>query len=199
MRSKAPLAVAGIASTPLFFTALMAMSLAVEEPTVHHVMKHGKLVPIFGDPSGSNEAKIWLLTVLFPLGVVLVGAAAMLLGRYGVVPAALAAIGVAIALWIPLGTWAAHHSARFPLGVDNVPRSAGSSDLYLQGEWEGDAKKAAEQLGLVAIVIAGIALLVFAALEVRRRRGPLPPPAELPPEIAEGESRVVRGWGLRRF
>lgn len=199
MRSKAPLAVAGIASTPLFFTALMAMSLAVEKPTVEHVTKHGKLVPMLGDPSGSTEAKIWLLSALFPLAVVLVGAVAMLLGRFGVIPAALVAIGVAVALRVPLHTWAAHHTARFPLGVDNIPRSAGSEDIYLQGEWEGTAKTTETQLSLVTIVIAGVSLAVFAALEVRRRRGPLPPPAEPPPEFIEGESRVVRGWGFRRF
>jgi hypothetical protein len=185
VRSKAPLAVAGIAAAPLFFTALMAMSLAVEEPTVHHVLKHGKLVPVLGDPSGSNEAKIWFLSVLFPLGLVLVGAAAMFLGRFGIVPVALAAIGIVIALRIPLDTWAAHHSAHFPLGVDNIPRSAGSSDIYLRGEWEASAKKTAEQLGLVTIAIAGISLLVYTALEVRRRRGPLPPPVPPPPEVAD--------------
>jgi hypothetical protein len=180
-----PLAVAGIASTPLFFAALMAMSLAVEKPTVTHVTKHGQLVPKLGDPSGSNEAKIWLLTVLFPLGLVLVGAAAMWLGRYGVVAAALAAIAVAIALRVPLHTWTVHHTERFPLGVDNIPRSAGSEDIYLPGEWEGTAKTTSEELGLVTIVIAGVSMLVFVLLEIRRRRGPLPPPPELPPEVAD--------------
>jgi hypothetical protein len=197
LRSKAPLAIAGIASMPLFFAALMAISLAVEKPTVQHVLKHGKLVPMYGDPSGSNEAKIWLLSILFPLGVVAVGAAALLLGRFGVIPTSLGAIGVAIALLIPLHTWAAHHSARFPLGVDNIPRSAGSEDIYLQGEWEGTAQHTADQLGVATIVIAGVSLLIFAAFELRRRRGPLPPPPEVPPEIAEGESRVVRAWTWR--
>jgi hypothetical protein len=185
VKSKVPLAVAGIASTPLFFVALMAMSLAVEKPTVHHVLKRGSLVPVLGDPSGSNEAKIWLLTVLFPVGLVAVGAAAAFLGRFGVVPAALAAIGVAIALRVPLHTWAVRHSERFPLGVDNIPRSAGSGDIYLRGEWEGTAQHTAQQLCLATIVIAGVALLIFVALEVRRRRGPLPPPAAPPPEFAD--------------
>jgi hypothetical protein len=185
VKSKIPLAVAGISSTPLFFVALMAMSLAVENPTVHHMLKHGIPVRVLGDPSGSNEAKIWLLAVLFPLGLLVVGAAATLLGRVGVVPVALAAIGVAIALLLPLHSWAGHHSARFPLGVDNIPRSAGSGDIYLRGEWEGTAQHTARQLGLATIVIAGVALLLFAAFEVRRRRGPLPPPAEPPPEIAD--------------
>jgi hypothetical protein len=197
VKSKVPLAVAGISSTPLFFTALMAMSLAVESPTVHHVLRHGSLVRTLGDPSGSNEAKIWLLTAVFPLGLVVVGAAATLLGRVGVVPVALAAIGFAIALLLPLHSWAGHHSARFPLGVDNIPRSAGSGDIYLRGEWEGTARHTAQQLDLATIIIAGVALLLFVAYEVRRRRGPLPPPAELPPEVVEGESRVIRSWTWR--
>jgi hypothetical protein len=162
-------------------------------------MKNGKLVTMLGDPSGSNEAKIWLLTALFPLCLVLVGAMAMLLGRVGVVPAALAAIATAVALRIPLNTWTAHHTARFPEGVDNIPRSAGSADIYLPGEWEGTARHTAEQLGVVTIVIGAIAVVFFLLLEIRRRRGPLPPPAELPPELAEGESHAVRSWGFRRF
>jgi hypothetical protein len=195
----APIAVAGIASTPLFFTALMAMSLALEKPSVHHVLKHGRLVAVLGDPSGSNEAKIWLLAALVPLGVVLVGAAAMFLGRAGVVPAALVAMAAAIGLSVPLHSWATHHTARFPEGIDNIPRSAGSADIYLPGEWEGTAKKTAEQLGAVTIVIGGIAIVFITLFEIRRRRGPLRPPAELPPEIAEGESRAVRSWSFRRF
>jgi hypothetical protein len=170
---------------PLFFTALMAMSLAVEKPTVHHVTKNGKLVTMLGDPSGSNEAKIWLLTALIPLGVVLVGAGAMLLGRVGVVPAALVGVAAAVALRIPLASWTAHHTERFPEGVDNIPRSAGSADIYLPGEWEHAARHTAEQLGVVTIVIGVLAVVFFALLEIRRRRGPLPPPAPPPPEVAD--------------
>jgi hypothetical protein len=190
--AKAPLAVAAIASTPLFFTALMAMSLAVEKPTFQYVFVHklgGYFVPHFGDPSGSNETKIWLLTILFPLGLVLVGAGAMLMGRFGIVPVALAAIGASLALRLPLHTWATHHTARFPFGVDNIPRSAGSEDIYLPGEWEGTASHTAQQLALATIVIAGIALALFVLFELRRRRGPLPPPAEPAPDVVAGQVR----------
>ena len=46
---KAPLAVAAILAMPLFFTALMATSLAVEKPTVvGHVLRHGRLVAKLG-------------------------------------------------------------------------------------------------------------------------------------------------------
>lgn len=197
--TKAPLALAGILATPLFFTALMAMSLAVEKPAIHHVLRRGNLVTKLGDPSGTTEAKIWLLALLFPLAVILIGTVAIRAGRAGVVVSAFAAVAAAIALRVPLNTWASGHTARYPDGADLIPRSAGSEDIYLRGEWEGTARHTSLQLGLATIVIAALAIAIFALLEFRRRRGPLPPPAPPPPEIAEGESRVVRSWGFRRL
>ena len=64
---KAPAAVAGILAMPLFFTGLMAMSLAVEKPSIGHALKHGKTVTVLGDPTGTTEAKIWLLAAVPPL------------------------------------------------------------------------------------------------------------------------------------
>jgi hypothetical protein len=197
---KAPLAVAAILATPLFFTALMAVSLAVEKPAVlGHVLRHGRLVAKLGDPAGSTERTIWLLAVLFPVALLVVGALAMLLGRIGVVASALAAIAATVALLVPLQTWTARHTARYPVGIDLVPRSAASDDIYLRGEWEGQARKTARQLGTVTIVIAGLAIVVLGLLEVRRRRGltgmVIPPP----PAVAEGQSQVVRGGLGRRW
>ena len=166
---KAPLAVAGILATPLFFMALMAMSLEVEKPTVAHVLRHGKLVTKLGDASGSTEARIWLLAVLPPVALVLIGAGAMLVGRAGVTVSSLAAIGITVALMVPLDTWTNRHTGRYPDGVDLVPRSAGSQDIYLRGEWEGTARHTAVQLGTAAIVIAGLAIAILGLLEVRRR------------------------------
>jgi hypothetical protein len=190
VRSKAPLAVAGILVTPLFFSALMAMSLAVEKPTVSLVVKHGKTITRLGDPAGTTEARIWLLAILPPVAVVLVGAGAMLLGRAGVTASAIAAIGAAAALLAPLDGWRDDHVARYPVGVDLIPRSAGSEDIYLRGEWESTARQTALQLGIVTVVIAALVLAVFALLEVRRRRGrelPAPPPP--PPLAVEGQAR----------
>ena len=133
--TKAPLAVAGILATPLFFTALMAMSLAEEKPTHHQVLKRGALVTKLGDPSGITEARIWLLAFLFPLGVVLIGAVAIKLGRAGVLLSGLAAIAAVVALRIPLNTWTSQHTARYSDGVDLIPPSAGSEEIYLRGEW----------------------------------------------------------------
>ena len=178
-RSRASLAVAGILAMPVFFAALMAMSLAVERPSV--ATRHGKTV--LGDPTGSTEAKIWLLAVLPALVLVLVGTAAIRLGRAGVVATALASIAIVAALLIPIGTWQSRHAARFPVGVDLIPPSAGSGDIYLRGEWEARAKKTAEQIGGAAIGIAVIAILVTVGLALRRRRADVAPP---PVELAAG-------------
>jgi hypothetical protein len=182
---RSPLAVAGILATPLFFVALMAMSLAFEKPSVHHAVKHGKAVTTFGDPTGATEAKIWLLAFVPGLVLVLIGTGAMLVARGGVVISSLGAIALTLALLVPLDGWTTDHTARYPVGVDLIPPSAGSQDIYLRGEWEGKARRTAEQLGAVTIVIALIAVAVVLLLELRRRRGivqpPLPPP---PPEIA---------------
>jgi len=193
--SKAPLAVAGILATPLFFVALMAMSLAVEKPSVAHVLRHGKLVVKLGDPLGSTERAIWLLAILPPVVLVLVGAGGMLLGRFGVITSSLAAIGMSVGLLVPLDNWTSRHTGRYPVGIDLVPRSRLSEDIYLRGEWEGTARRTAEQLGITTIVLAALALAVFVLLELRRRRGlrgMIVPP---PPAIAEGQSQIVRSRG----
>jgi hypothetical protein len=177
--SKAPLAVAGILATPLFFLGLMAMSLAVEKPGVQHAGKLHKALP--ADPTGSTEAKIWLLAVLPALVLVLLGLASMLLRRSGVIVTSLGAIALSIALLVPLGGWANGHTARYPLGVDLTPPGS-SGDIYLRGEWEANAKRTADQLGIATMSIAGAAIAIVLLLEFRRRRGivrPAPPPPPL--------------------
>ena len=179
---KAPAAVAGILAMPLFFTGLMAMSLAVEKPSVGHALKHGKTVTVLGDPTGTTEAKIWLLAAVPPLALSLLGVASMLLGRAGVIATSLGSIALSVALLVPLGGWANGHSDRYPVGVDLIPPSLGSQDIYLRGEWEANAKRTAEQLGIATMSIAGVAIVVFGLFEFRRRRGlvpPLPPPPPL--------------------
>jgi hypothetical protein len=177
--SRASLAVAGILATPLFFVGLMAMSLAVEKPSVRHTGKLHKAV--LGDPTGSTEAKIWLLAVLPSLVLVLLGVASMLLKRTGVVVTALGAIALSVALLVPLAGWANGHTTRYPIGVDLIrPNTTG--DIYLRGEWEANAKRTADQLGAATISIAGVAIAIVLLLEFRRRRGlvrPLPPPPPL--------------------
>jgi hypothetical protein len=192
---KAPLAVAGILATPLFFVALMAMSLAVEKPSVNHIVRNGKSVTILGDPSGTTELTIWLLALLPAAGLVLLGTVAMYLGRRGVILTSLGAVVLTVGLLVSLPGWTARHTARYPIGVDLIPRSAGSEDIYLRGEWEGTARHTAEQLGIATIAIAGAAIAIVILLEVRRRRGIVPPPPPPPPEIAGALPRASRaGW-----
>ena len=186
---KAALAVAAILSMPLFFASLMAMSLAVEKPSVEHVMKNGQTVEKLGDPTGANELAIWLLALIAPAAVVLVGAAAVYLGRAGVLASAGAAIVASIVLLVPLGTWTERHTNRYPDGVDLIPPSS-SSDIYLKGEWEGTARTTTRQLSIVTIVLGGVAIGMFALLEVRRRRGVVPPVPPPPPEVVSGAGSV---------
>jgi hypothetical protein len=189
---KSPLAVAGILATPLFFVGLMAMSLAIEKPTVHHVVSNGKTVEKLGDPSGATERAIWLLAIVPPVGLLLIGlVGAMLIGRWGVITSALTAIAATVALLVPLDTWTQEHTARYPVGVDLIPPSS-TSDIYLRGEWEGTARTTAEQLGVTTIVLAGVAMAIFVLLEVRRRRhvvAPLTPP---PPEVMSGGPTIAQ-------
>ena len=184
---KAPLAVAGILATPLFFVGLMAMSLAVEKPSVTHVVKHGQVLVKLGDPSGATERTIWLLALLPSAVLVAVGVGGMLIGRAGVITSALTAMAACIALLVPLDTWTREHTARYPVGVDLIPPRS-TSDIYLRGEWEGTARTTAEQLGFVTIAIAGIAIAIFVVMEVRRRRGVRGMVVPPPPPIAEGQS-----------
>jgi len=188
---KSPLAVAAILATPLFFVALMAMSLAIEKPTARHVLSHGSIVERLGDPSGSTERGIWLLALVPPVGLVLIGVGGMVIGRAGVITSALTAVGASVALLVPLDTWTHRHTALYPNGIDLIPRSS-TSDIYLRGEWEGTARHTAEQLGIATIVLAGLAIAIFALVEVRRRRhlgAPAPPP---PPEIMSGGPTIAQ-------
>jgi len=186
---RSPLAVAGILATPLFFVALMAMSLAIEKPVLHRTLKHGRAVTTMGDPAGNTELTIWLLAFAPAVALVLVGTGAMLAGRAGTVISSLSAIVLTVALLLPLDGWVSHHDKRFPVGVDLIPPSAGSQDIYLRGEWETNARRTAEQLGIATIVIAAIAIAVFLLFEVRRRRGIVPPPTPPPPAIAASAPR----------
>jgi hypothetical protein len=174
--SKAPLAVAGIMGVPLFFVGLMAFSLKLDKPSVAGVR--------LGDPTKGTVGTIYLAALAVAGGLVLVGLLAMLLrSRLAAAIPAVAGIVAAIVLVIPLGTWAAAHTSRYPLGVDNIKRSD-PSDIYLRGEWEQNAKTTARQIAFATVGIGVAAILVLAGLEYRRRRGREgilvePPPIEL--------------------
>lgn len=188
--SRAPVAVAGILAVPLFLVGLMAFSLRLDKPS-HQLTKKG--THVLGDPTKGTVGTIYLCAVGVSLGVVLVGVLAMLLrSRLAAVVPALAGIAASVALLVPLGTWAAGHTMRYPLGVDNIP--PGAQDIFLRGEWEANAKTTADQIGFVTIGIGLAAIAVTIALEIRRRRGrdtiPVPPP---PIELETGGAPPFTG------
>lgn len=190
--SKAPLAVAGILALPLFFVGMLAFALKLDKPS-HHPTTKGALA--LGDPTKSTLGTIYLAALGVAAAVVAVGIVAMLLrSRFATVVPAVAAIVACVLLIFPLGTWAAQHADRYPLGVDNIPQSS-PQDLSLRGEWEQSTKSTARQIGFTTIGMAIAAILLTGALEVRRRRGRdailvEPPPIELntggPPAVTGG-------------
>jgi hypothetical protein len=180
-RSKAPVAVAGILAVPLFFVGLMAFSLKLDKPT-HLVNASGKHV--LGDPTKGTVGTIYLCAFAVSGALVLVGVLAMLFrSRLATIVPAAGAIVASVLLVLPLNTWAAQHTARYPLGVDNIPKSS-PQDLFLRGEWEQNAKTTARQIGFATIGIAIAAIAITLLLEIRRRRGIEGPPVPPPPAIA---------------
>jgi hypothetical protein len=171
--SKAPLAVAAILAVPLFFVGLMSFTLKVDKPS-QRVSTDGKVV--FGDPTKATVGKIYLLALAVAAVMLLVGVLGRLLRtRLAVIVPAVAAIVLSVLLQLPLNTWAAEHTARYPLGTDNIPDGTPahpvSTNLILKGEWEKTAKTTALQIGLVTIGLAIAAILLTVALDIRRRRG----------------------------
>ena len=177
---KAPLAVAGILATPLFFVGLMAFALLVDKPSVQVTATGAE---VLADPLRSTVAAIYLLALGVSALVVLIGVLALLLPARAVLAPSIGTIGLTIALLLPLDTWEAEHTARYPNGVDLIPMRD-PSDLILRGEWEENAHRTANQIGLWTIAIAVAAIAVSFAVEIRRRRGVAPPPVPPPPEMS---------------
>jgi hypothetical protein len=181
--SKAPLAVGAILAVPLFFVALMAFTLRVDKPS-HSVSKSGAVV--LGDPTKSTIGTIYLLALAAAAALLVVGALARLLhSRLASIVPAVAAIVLSILLMLPLNTWAAGHTKRYPLGTDNIPDGSpahpNATNLINRGEWEQAAKTTAHQIGFVTIGLAFAAIVICVLLEVRHRRGRDHIPVEPPP------------------
>jgi hypothetical protein len=169
-----------VLAVPLFLASLMAVSLAVERPRVSTVVRAGKPRTIEHVPTSGVEARIWLLALVAPAAVVLVGVVARGL-RLGIYPAAVAAVVAAIAVTHPLDTWVARHTHRFVFGVDRVRDSSPSSTLA-RGEWEASARDTALNLAHWTIALAAAAVVIAVAIEVRRRRRAAAAPAASPAE-----------------
>jgi len=182
-RSRAPLAIAAFLAIPLFFSSLMASALAQEKP--HKIQWHGchsGICTVWHPPSTSNEARLWLWALVPSLVLVVVGvvAARLPLGFY---VSCLGSIVIAMAVVHKTATWAAHHTARFPYGVDLIPGFEHQSNQYAAGQWEKDALNTSLSLEHWTIGIALAATLTMALLWLRarhhaRRPGIVGAPAE---------------------
>ena len=195
-RPRAPIIVAGLLATPLFFSTLMAASLAIESPRRVHFLWHGRKVFKYLGPTAQNEAHIWGLAFAVVGMLLLAGLLAMLVPR-GVYPVGFAALLLAFAVTHRLDLWAAHHGKRFPFGVDLIKESSPSNTLN-KGEWEQRAVTTASELRWVAVAGAGAAILIAFVLELRRRHaGEGRPLFTLPG--SDAASGVVRRSTLRRW
>jgi hypothetical protein len=166
VRSKAPLGIAAFIAIPLFFSALMSASLAVERPRVVQWHDGSVLHSSYHDPAAVNELRIWLWALLPPLLLVLAGWVATRL-PFGFYVACVAAIVDAMAVVHDTKTWEAHHTARFPQGVDLIP-TASISNRYDPGEWEAQARQTALSLEHWTIGIALASIVAVGALTLRR-------------------------------
>ena len=126
---------------------------------------------MLGDPARSTIALIYLAVVRASrhssFSSALLGAPAATVGVF--VPS-VTAIGVTIALLLPLDTLGGGaHGALPERRRPRPPRSP--SDLILRGEWEENAHRTADQIGLWTIALAVAAIAIATAIDIRRRRG----------------------------
>ena len=187
--SKAPLALAGLLSITLYFAALMASSLAADEPRVVERVRRGKVVLRYEQSSNATEAKVWLLA-LVPVGILLaVGLVAMLWRRGGLYVVSGAAIAISLLLPHRLDAWTARHTRRFPIGVDLI-KDASPSTLSSRGEWEQNARDTVISLAHWTIGIAIGAAVIGAGLALLRRLRPRQAFIAAPPPAVTGEPEV---------
>ncbi len=167
-RSRSPLAIAAFIAIPLFFSSLMASTLALEKPRVVQWTSGGRLLTTWHEPSPSTEAKVWLWALVPPLVLILVGWFAVRL-PHGFYVSCVAAIVIALAVVHRVNIWALHHALRFPMGVDLIPKTNLQSNQYDAGQWERMARDTALSLSHWTIAIAAIAIAVVATAAARRR------------------------------
>lgn len=167
-RGRAPLGIAAFLAIPLFFCSLMASALAQDKP--HKIQWQGcsHLCTVWHDPTTANVARVWLWAFVPSLVLVVVGfvASRIPLGFY---VSCVAAIVVAMGVVHKTATWERHHTQRFPVGVDLIPKTQAFSNLWDPGEWEKDARDTAVSLQHWTIGIALAAMLVMTLLWVRSR------------------------------
>ncbi len=168
-RGAGPWAMASFIAIPLFFCSLMASTLAQEKPRVvqWHGCKNG-VCTTWHQPTSGTEARIWLWALLPPALLSLIGwiCTRLPLGWY---VACVAGLIEPMAVVHRLNTWTAHHTARFPNGVDLIPKSNASSNQYDPGEWEKIARETALSLSHWTIGVALAGIVAMGVIYVRRR------------------------------
>jgi len=168
-QGRGPLAIAAFIAIPLFFSSLMASTLALEKP--HKVEWKGGpngLLTTWHDPTTRTIAAVWLWALVPPLLLVLVGLVATRLA-FGFYVSCVAAIVIAMAVVHRTAVWERHHTARYPVGVDLIPPSNAASDKFDRGQWEHMARETALSLQHWTIGVALASAAVMAFLYVRRR------------------------------
>lgn len=163
-------ALAAFFALPVFFASLMAVTLAIEKARVAEWTRGSGIARVYHSPTGSMEARIWLLALVPPLLLVLAG---WIAGRlpYGIYLTCLAACIDALALTLRLHRWELHHTARFRNGEDLIADQTTSSSLS-RGQWEHEAAQTVQSLVHYTVGLALSAALIVAFLQVRRRRAP---------------------------
>jgi hypothetical protein len=167
-RSKAPLAIGSFIAIPLFFSALMAATLALEKPRVVQWGPADHLKTTWHAPSSGTIASVWLWALLPSALLILVGFVSVRL-PLGFYITCLAAVVIAMATVHKTAIWERHHTERFPNGVDLIPKQNFSSDKYAPGFWEHEARDTALSLQHWTIALALAASTVMFALYLRRR------------------------------
>ena len=167
-RGSGPWAIASFIAIPLFFTSLMASTLAQEKPRLVQWNGPHHLITMWHEPSNANEARIWLFALVPPLLLSLIGWICMRL-PLGWYVACAAGIVEALAVVHRLDTWTLHHTHRFTIGVDLIPSSNLQSNQYNQGEWEKLARETALSLSHWTIGVALAGIVAMGALYIRRR------------------------------
>lgn len=180
-RGSSPLAIAAFIGMPLFFSSLMASTLALEKPHTIQWRDGDRLLTTWHDPTTAGVARAWLWAMVPPLLLLLVGAIATRLPLGFYLPC-LAAIPIAMAVVHKTATWERHHTARFPNGVDLIPASNPTSNKFDPGQWESMARQTALSLQHWTIALALASASTMALLYIRRRyftRKPVPASAPL--------------------
>jgi hypothetical protein len=168
--SRASLSIAAFIALPLFFASLMASTLALEKPYKIEWMRAGNIVATWHDPSTATVTRIWLWAFVPPLVLTVVGLLAMRL-PFGFYVSCAAGIVIAMAVVHKASTWQAHHTARYPNGVDLIPAGIkyAASNKYDPGQWETMAHETAVSLEHWTIGVSLASAVVMGALWVRRR------------------------------